>query len=223
MLTTLSVLVVLIVAYAQCREGLFSATTLFVNVLIAGALTFNFWEPLADELDALFAGGILAGYEDALVLTFFFTVFLIVLRVLTNKVVAQQTEFPGYVQQIGGGLVGLLSGYLIAGFLVCVLQTLPWHESFLGFRPRSEDEVGLRKFLPPDRAWLALMRQAGAKTLAWREDRQDAASPYDRYLTFDSAATFELRYLRYRRFGDNREPLRYEGELDRELRKEKPR
>jgi hypothetical protein len=222
MLTFLAVLIIVIVAYAQTREGLFSALTMFVNVIVAGIVTFNFWEPVTDELDVIFAGGLLAGYEDTFVLTVLFTMSLILLRVVTNKLVPQQIAFPGYLQQAGGGLFGLLTGYLVAGFLVCVLETLPWHENFLSFRPRADGETALRKYLPPDRAWLALMRHAGARSLAWKEDRA-AENPYDRYLTFDSAGTFELRYLRYRRHGDKREPLRYEGELDRELRKEKPR
>jgi hypothetical protein len=223
MLVFLSILVMVIVAYAQCREGLFTAATLLVNVLLAGILTFHFWEFLANELESVFAGGVLAGHEDAFVLTLLFTVFLICLRVLTNKLVPDVIEYPGYIQQLGGGFFGLATGYLIAGFLVCVLQTLPWHENFIDFKPRTEGEPRLRSYLPPDRVWLALMRHAGALPLAWKEEQEDADSPYDRYRTFDAAGTFELRYLRYRRYGDNREPIKYEGELDRELGKEKPR
>lgn len=222
MLVIFSILVILIVGYAHCREGLFIASTMLVNVLLSGLLTFTFWEPVADELDILFAGTMLAGYEDVFVLTLLFTVFLIVIRMISHKLVPVQTEFPGYVQQVGGGVFGLVTGYLVAGFLVCVLQTLPWHEHFLEFRPRAEGETGMRRVLPPDRVWLALMRYAGTQAFANRVEREDAASPYDRYSTFDSAGTFELRFLRYRRFSESRLPLRYQGELDRELRKKTP-
>jgi hypothetical protein len=156
-------------------------------------------------------------------LTFLFTVFLILLRMATNKLVPQAIQFPGYVQQAGGGIFGLLNGYLVAGFLVCILETLPWHEDFLDFSARTQGEARLRSYLPPDRVWLALLRHAGAVPLAWKEDKEEADLPFDRYLTFDGEGTFELRYLRYRRYGDKRAPLKYEGELDRELNKEKPR
>jgi len=219
MLVFLSVLVILSVAYAQCREGLFTAAMMLINVVLAGIVAFDFWEPLATELESMFAGGGLAGYEDAISLTFLFALVLVILRLVTNKLIPNQSDFPGYVQQAGGGIFGALTGYLLGGFLVCVLQTLPWHENFLNFKPRADVEAPFRKLLPADRVWLAVMRQAGAQSLAWKDDREDADSPYDRNLTFDGAATFELRYLRYRRYGDKREPLKYQGELDRELRK----
>ena len=217
MLVLLTILIMLSVAYAQCREGLFTSATLAVNVVLAGIVTFHFWEPLADELGGVLAGGILEGYEDALVLTLLFSCTLFLLRKAVGKLVPQGIYFPGYEQQVGGGLFGLATGYLVAGFLLCVLQTLPWHENFLEFTPKSDGEAALRRYLPPDRVWLGLMRHAGALPLAWKVEKEDADSPFDRYRTFDSAETFELRYLRYRRYGDKREPLKYDGELDREL------
>jgi hypothetical protein len=221
MLVFFSILIMLIVGYAQCREGLFAAVTLLINVILAGIFTFHFWEPLADALDSLFAGGMLAGYEDALVLSILFTIFLIPLRLVSGKLIGKATGLSGYAQQVGGGVFGILTGYLVAGFLVCVLQTLPWHENFLDFTTRVPGEPTLRSFMPPDRVWLAAMRHAGAVPLAWKTHEEDDEPPYDRYQTFDSGGTFELRYLRYRRYSDNREPLRYGGELDRELGKEK--
>ena len=41
--------------------------------------------------------------------------------------------------------------------------------------------------------------------------------PYDLFITFDKHGTFELRYLRYRRYDDRRDPLPYFGELDAEI------
>ena len=212
-----SVLLIIFVTYSQLREGMFTAATMFINVLLAGILTFHFWEPFADQLDVILARTFLGGYEDFFVLIFVFSMLLIVLRTVTNKLSPSQTHYPGYVQQLGAGFFGFLTGYLVVGFLVCALQTLPWHENFLGFQPRSDAESPFRKYIPPDRAWLSIMRYTGAHWLARKEEREDVESPYDRYPTFDRAGTFELRYARYRRYGDKREPLKYEGELDREL------
>src|SRR5262249_42828832 len=155
------------VGYVQCREGLFAALALCVNVLLAGVLTFHFWEPLANQLDHLFSGGGLSGFEDTFVLTFLFVAFLGALRLATARWGAGPAQFPGFVQQLGGGLFGLVAGYLVSGFWVCLMQTLPWHENFLGFSPRLEGESAIRSVLPPDRVWLALMRHAGAGPLAW--------------------------------------------------------
>src|SRR5438105_5009062 len=223
MLVVVAIVIMFTVAYSQCREGLLAAVILSINVLLASILAVNFWEPLADELDGLFSGDMLAGYEDALTLTFLFSTFLILLRMAAGKFLPKTSSFSGYMQQLGGGLFGLLAGYLVAGFLVCVLQTLPWHEHFLSFRPHTPQEPVLRRLMPPDRVWLDLMRHAGQFPLAWKEAKQDGMASFSRYQTFDSGKTFEARYLRYRRYGDTREPFKYEGEFDRELGKEKPR
>ena len=44
-----------IVAYAFWREGPLTAFAMCVNVLLAGLLAFNFWEPIADLLDPAFS------------------------------------------------------------------------------------------------------------------------------------------------------------------------
>ena len=121
------------------------------------------------------------------------------------------------LQQFGGGAIGLLSGYLVSGFMICALQTLPWHQNFVDFKPRSSGGESSR-ILPPDRVWLALMRHAGAYPFARAADRPDAESAYDQCPTFDRGGTFELRYLRHRRFTETVSPLPYQGEFEHELR-----
>lgn len=222
-LVVLSVICMLIVAYAQFREGLFTAVTTLINVFIAGIVTFNFWEPLANLLDSAFQGMFLEGYEDWLVLTTLFCVTLVLLRVATNNLAPLQVHFAAVPQQIGGAVVGMITGYFVAGFLTCVAQTLPWHENFLDFQPYSSREPGMRRLFPPDRVWLAAMRHAGAYPFSraaddYAESEKDA-SRYDEHPTFDSAGTFELRYLRYRRYSDQRSPLPYQGELEPQLRR----
>lgn len=197
MLEFATILIMLMVAYAHWREGIFTAVTTCVNVFLAGLITFNFWEPLADVFDAVLAKSILAGYEDILVMLLLFSVSLGLLRVLTNNVSSTQVEFQPLLHQFGGAVVGLITGYLVSGILLCMMQTLPWHESFMNFEPRRSDELALRSFLPPDRVWLALMHRAGA------------AAFFSKKVTFDHEGTFELDYLRYRRYGDNRNPLPY--------------
>jgi hypothetical protein len=52
-----------------------------------------------------------------------------------------------------------------------------------------------------------------------REDPRQGGPPlyYDRYVTFDKYGNFELRYARYRRYGDNRGPMPYLGEFAQQL------
>src|SRR5437879_5673018 len=128
----------LLVAYAYSREGLFTACTMAINVLLAGLIAFNFWEPLAALLDPMLAGSLLQGYEDAFCLMVLFSVSLGLLRTITNNLASSRVHFEGWVQTAGGTVFGLLTGYLVSGFLLCMLQTLPWHENFMFFEAKYE-------------------------------------------------------------------------------------
>jgi hypothetical protein len=218
-LTILTILVILAIAYAYSVEGLFTGALMCINIFVAGLVAFNFWEPIAGALESGLANTFLAGYEDFLTLITLFAITLGALRIASNSIVNVQVRFPPGVQQFGGMAFGLVAGYLLSGFFLCCLQTLPWHENFLGFDPASKSE-GLRQILPSDRAWLALMHRAGAYALnRGIEDAKFAGSPSlsNRYYTFDKYGSFELRYARYRRYGDNREPVPYFGEFTAEL------
>lgn len=188
MVVALTFVIIGIVGYAAVREGLLTALTGLINVLAAGLLTFACFEPLADQLESVLRGSPLEGYEDAFSLFGLFALTLAVLRVLTNNLAPRELDLPALVQQAGSVLVALLTGYLLAGFLLCLVQTLPLGERFLGFDANVEATPTIRQVLPPDRVWLALMNHAGRGPFA----REGGT-------TFDPEATFELRYARYRR------------------------
>jgi Colicin V production protein len=216
-----TILIMLIVAYVYFGEGIFTAFLMFVNLFVAGLVAFNFWEPLASILEPMFSGTPVAGYEDILCLILLFCPTLAAMRTLTNTLAKSQLQFSPAVQSGGGLLFGLATGYLATGFLLCALQTLPWHENFMFFDPKYEPgmEAGFRRFMPPDRVWLALMYRAGAFPLSTSdEDTRGGDSFYDRAWTFDKFGSFELRYARYRRHPDRGEPLLYQGELQEEVR-----
>jgi hypothetical protein len=196
MLAFLTVVLMAGVACAFWRQGLLAAVTMCVNVVVAGLVAFNFWEPLADLLEPHLAGTALAGYEDGLCLVALFCLALGLLRLALYLLVPRPPAYPPALQRGGAVAFGLATGYLVAGFLLCVLQTLPWEEHFLSFDDPGRPAGALRQVLPADRAWLALMRRAGR---------------------FDESATFGLRYARYRRHPPGGEPQPYRGELDREI------
>jgi hypothetical protein len=85
--------------------------------------------------------------------------------------------------------MGCVTGYLVAGFLLCMAQTLPWQEHFLGFDPKVNAQSGLRRVLPPDRVWLAMMHYAGRGRFGWGDG-----------MTFDPDGSFEERHARLRRY-----------------------
>ncbi len=221
MLATFTIIIMLAIAYAYFQEGVFTAFTMFFNVFFAGLVAFNFWEPLADRLDPLFADSFLHGYEDILCLIGLFCLTLGALRTLTNMFANMVIDFPEALQRGGGAFFGLATGYLLCGFFLCCLQTLPWDEKFMGFNANYDSGSGIRDVLPPDRVWLGMMFRAGALPFStgdeYLEELRDAPTYQERRKTFDKFGTFELRYARYRRFVEGREPFSYRGELDREL------
>src|SRR5260370_8888973 len=160
MFSIITILNMLAVAYAEFREGIFTAFTMLVNVMLAGLIAFNFWEPLAELTDASLKESFLDGFQDLFFMIFLFCLSLGLLRAITNNLANRQIFFPAVPQQFGAAGVGLLTGYLVSGFLLCALQTLPWHQNFMEFEPRHRDEGNMRRFFPPDRPPLPPMHYA---------------------------------------------------------------
>jgi hypothetical protein len=180
------------VGYAFIREGLLTALVSIFNILLSGLFAFNFFEPLATELENQFAGSLLAGYEDALCLVVLFCVPLGLLRLITNNLAPSWIDLPALAHQIGAGLCGLVAGYLVAGFLLVLVQTLPLNEKFLGFDATTDPRtMALRRFIPPDRVWLAMLNRSSRGAFAGSEPTP-----------FDPEADYELRYARLRRTRD---------------------
>ena len=192
MLTGFTLVVTLIVAYAALREGVLTSIATLVNICLAGLVAFEFFEPLAEEVEGTFRGTFLAGFEDSLSFFILFAPVLAGLRFLTNNLASQEVELPALMQQVGAGVISLVSGYLLAGILVVFLQMMPWSENFLDFQYQVDPSAGkVRQFLPPDRLWLSLMNRAGSGPFS----QSDA-------VTFDPEGTFGIRYTRLRRYKD---------------------
>lgn len=192
MLILLTIGVVLAVGYAHFREGAIGAFTHLMNSLIAGLISFHFWPPIADELEK---GG-LAGYEDMVALVGVFAAVFAILRVVTNALANRLIDLGGQVSPILGSIFGFFTGYLVAGFLTCVLQTLPWQENFLGYVPIEKEALDSR-IVPADQVWLRLMRTAHRKTFADYESSDQCG-------TFEK---FSARYAKHRRWTETRDPV----------------
>ena len=211
MLAFLTILLMLGVCYAFWLEGLMTAACTLVNVVIAGLVTFGFYEPIANELDPLLAESFLAGYEDCLTLILLFALVLGLLRLATNTLAYTTSDFHPLVMRGGSIVCGLLTGYLVAGFLVVAFQTIPGTENFLGLDAKPGTEDKLRRVLPPDRVWLAMMHRAGGR----KGDDGERRGPFAwaDHPTFDDNGNFELRCTRYRRKDASGKTRRDDGAL----------
>jgi hypothetical protein len=206
MVNVFTILLVLVVAYSFWGEGVHTAFCNMINMIVAGLIAFTFWEPLADYLEPMFANTFLEGYEDFISLIALAAAGLGGLRAATNTLVNTVIDYHPMVRQLGAGAFGALTGYLLAGFLICAFQTLPLHEEFMGFNMNLDTNAPnakVRAYLPPDRIWLAFVHRAS----------QVPFSNGDPPELFDPFGNFELRYARYRRHTDLREPLTFLQEL----------
>jgi hypothetical protein len=216
----LTVLVMGGIAYAQFKEGVFTAFVMFVNVIIASVVACNFFEPLADVAGDIFAGSFMEGIEDFVMLVLVFAATLGALRWATNNIAVSHLEYHPILYQGGAVVCGMLTGYVLCGFFIVAMQTLPLHENFMYLeaeittepsfqalhqgpgaasdtkKTAGEKKSGeaLRRFFPPDRIWLAMMQRASYSSLGNSERAERKG--------FDPNSNFPLRYERYRRYGD---------------------
>jgi hypothetical protein len=217
MLSVFTFVIMGAVAYAYYRDGIFTACCMTVNVFLSGLIAFNFFEPLADIVDLLFYDTLLAGYEDALCMVAIFSLSLAFFRWATNSMASSDLEYhPGMVRG-GGVFFGLVTGYLTTGFLLCVLQTLPWHQNFMFFEYEVEVAKPFRRVMPPDRVWLALVNRASSVSFARAKPDETethvAGAPVPSY-EFDPDGSFEIRYARFRRYDNNGKTRAYNGECN---------
>jgi hypothetical protein len=190
MLALISVGVVLLVAYMSLREGLLTAACTLFNVLFAGLIAFWCFEPLANGLEDYLRGTFLEGTEDAFALSLIFAAVFALLKVVTGKWSGTVIDYPLVLDRVVSGILGALAGYFLAGFLVCMYHTLPWGAAS-GPEYRVEPNsagAALRRILPPDRVWLAMMNRASEVPFLRSSEH-----------TFDEDGSFSLRYARHRR------------------------
>ncbi|MDE0889270.1 MAG: CvpA family protein, partial [Phycisphaerales bacterium] len=104
------------------KEGFFSGLVHLVCVVVAGALTFAFWEPLALSL---LNSSSTREWAWGLSLLGLFSVFLFVLRLTANFAIPEKINFPNLADMIGGGIMGAGSGILTVGMLMIGVGFLP--------------------------------------------------------------------------------------------------
>jgi len=197
-----SLLFMLIVAYAFWQEGAFTGFCNLVNVIIASVVVANFYEPMASFIEPHIEGSIVENLEDAFSMLVLFLVTYAALRFASNQIAHMVIPYPHLAHMLGGAFFGLIVGYLAAGFLWCVFQTLPWQEKFMTFSFRVPGKNEGTVFLRPDRVWLSFMNKLS--TGVFRDGK-----------LFDPSASFEVRYLKYRRISDqSTNPKPYLGEPD---------
>jgi hypothetical protein len=104
-----------LIAYWWANQGTFSAIIHCTCVIVAAALAFAVWEPLAIRILAM-PGLEVWAWGIALLVPF--AIFLLILRIAADKLVPDNLNFPQVVNYVVGGAFGLLAAIVTVGMIV---------------------------------------------------------------------------------------------------------
>jgi uncharacterized membrane protein required for colicin V production len=174
----LCVLILAVCVGFLSRDGLWSNALCLVNVVFAGLLAMNFYEPLAkyltnfsDDLHSYVA------FFDFLALWICFVVFAAIFRAATDSVSKVRMRFLKVVDQAGGITLSLCTGWVMVCFTLASLHAGPLGQYPLleSFQPQSNMFLGM---LAPDRQWLGFTKYESSGPFC-RAVEQDCSFPPD--------------------------------------------
>jgi len=175
------------------REGLWSAMVMFLNVLLAASVATAWYEVLANWMETL-----IPSYTyllDFLAIWSIFSLLVLVLREITDRVSRTKVTFLRQVELIGAPAMAMLTGWVMVAFTAASLHTAALPREFVQPKPQTRMLFGLA----PDRKWLSWVRNGSrAGPFAQAEERS----------VFDKDADFILRYADRRKTLESQEALR---------------
>ncbi len=122
---------VALITYWWANQGLFSALLHFLCVVMAGVITFAFWEPLV--VGALLKNSWFDNYAWGSSFIAIFALSLVGLRVAFDKLVPNNVDMPNNVNLLFGGVFGFGSAVLSVGMTLLGLGMLQSHSVIMGF------------------------------------------------------------------------------------------
>jgi hypothetical protein len=145
------------------REGIWSNTITFVNIILCGLVAFGMYSPLTIMIDEALDG------EFTYVLDFpviwgVFTIAMIVSRVITDALSRTRLRLKHPLDPIGGPLVGAFAAFVMCGFAAATLLTAPLAgDAMDGKLNHTAAEVRTGSvFSSPDLYWLRRVEQFAA-------------------------------------------------------------
>jgi hypothetical protein len=169
---------ILFAVVASCfNEGIWSNAVRLVNVVTAGLLAMNFFEPLSRALD-----GWDKSYTylwDFLTLWGLFAVFLLIFREITDRVSRVSVRFIKLADRIGGVLLSLVVGWVMVCFTMTTLHTAPLGRNFMwqGFTTDTEERMFVG--MGPDRQWLGFTNNMSTGAFSRFDQTNEFVGTYD--------------------------------------------
>ncbi|MEP0842032.1 MAG: CvpA family protein [Phycisphaerae bacterium] len=120
---------ILAVMFYEGLQGLFTALINCILAVLAVALAFGLYE----DLYYAFLKEYQPFHGRAIALMAIFILSLLILRTVFDLLIKGNLQFPLYMDRIGGGLFGFITGLLIVGTLSVGFEMLPFGDTVLGF------------------------------------------------------------------------------------------
>jgi hypothetical protein len=192
------VVMILGMTYALTSEGLWGAALIFFDVLFAGLIAFNFYEPLANLM--ITQAQILTSYADTLCLLGLFIVTVFTLRIITDMIAPTMVRFPMPLYHLGRFAFGLGASVITMAILILGFETAPVHRKVFGVLGYdSKPPYGLAI----DRLWLAFVQWSTAVPFAsYGWDRNAADPEYKNINIFDPEGSWLIVHQNARPYGE---------------------
>ena len=149
------------VTYFVAQEGPWGAAFALFSVIIAGLVSMNFYEPLANALEGVL-GFAWREKVDIIALLGIFSLLVFLLRMATDYLMPTYVEVHGLLWDIGRWALGAATGYAMVAIILTSLHTAPLPREFAGFTPERANFLNMA----PDRQWLAFVQYLSQKSFA---------------------------------------------------------
>ena len=199
MLNLVLLLIFLMCVAALWFQGLWSNVVTLVNLLLAIMLAFNYFEPVAQQLDGLEPS--LTYLWDFVALWALFALSFGLLRAVTDMLSRTRVAFDFWVETVGRSITAVWIAWLFIGFICATMHTAPLGPHPLGFQPKPK--AGNFLGLAPDRHWLGFMQSRSRGALSRGESDRAKLSPLEQdknaqVRIFDPESRFILKYYQRR-------------------------
>ncbi len=164
-----------VIGYMWASRGFYSALLHMLCVIIAGAIAFAAWEPLAYWILSTASKQYIIDISWGVSLAMPFVVSLILLRLPLDKLLPANVDLDGISNLVGGGACGVVSGVITTGILLLSVGYLRLPTEFVYFKPVQYDSAtgGLvhkeSLWIPTDRMTAAFYSMVSQRALSTPE------------------------------------------------------
>lgn len=195
---------VLGLTWALTSEGLWGSALMFFNVVFAGMIAFNFYEPLADLVDKT---GIGWGFSECLCLMLLFGVSIVALRLTTESLGPAMVRFPMPIYHAGRLIFGLAGACVTLAIILLAFETAPVHKKlFKAYNYDSKPPFGAGF----DHQWLGFFQhETGFVFAQYNAGRPDPFGTYGQghpLNLFDPKGEWLINHQNWRPYGTESVP-----------------